>query len=105
MEVDRKPKGAVETRRLLENDLSGFELRRWMEWHPGSSRPHHRYCGAGAVIALNFRAELARAWRYAVDTGGDSSATSHQFRYRCSSDRAKESRTCHRTNFGNCYRG
>ena len=70
VERDRKPKGAVETRRLLENDLSGFELRRVDGVTPLEVHDHITAIAARApVIALNFRAELARAWRYAVDTG------------------------------------
>jgi len=70
IEKDRKPKGANETRRLLENDLTDLESRLVDEVSPAEIHDHIRAIADRApIIALNFRAELSRAWRYAANTG------------------------------------
>ena len=70
VEKDRKPKGAAEARRLLKNDLGSLANQCVDEITPVEIHDHIRAIADRApVIALNFRAELARAWRYAVNTG------------------------------------
>ncbi|MCP4274778.1 MAG: integrase arm-type DNA-binding domain-containing protein [Gammaproteobacteria bacterium] len=70
VEKDRKAKGATETRRLLENDLG--KLAKQLTEDVTPSEIHNHILGIAdraPIIALNFRAELARAWRYAANTG------------------------------------
>ncbi len=70
VEKDRKPKGAAEARRLLENDLGVLAGRKVEDVAPVEIHDHIKVIAARAPnIALNFRAELSRAWRYAVNTG------------------------------------
>lgn len=70
IEKDRKPKGAAETRRLLKNDLGSLASQCVDEITPVEIHDHIRAIADRApVMALNFRAELTRAWRYAVNTG------------------------------------
>ncbi len=69
-EKDRKEKGAKEVRRLLENDLGSLASRFVVDVAPVEIHDHIRGIAERApVIALNFRAELGRAWRYAANTG------------------------------------
>lgn len=75
IEKDRKPKGAAETRRLLENDLGSLALRLVSDVRPAEIHDHILTIADRAPkIALYFRSELARAWRYAANTGRVSSA-------------------------------
>ncbi len=75
VELDRKERGAAETRRLLGNDLGRLSGRRVEEVAPAEIHDHVRVIAQRTpVVALSFRAELARAWRYAANTGCTSMA-------------------------------
>ncbi|MCP4996414.1 MAG: integrase arm-type DNA-binding domain-containing protein [Gammaproteobacteria bacterium] len=70
IEKDRKPKGAREVRRLLENDigsLSDFSVEQI------ESEDIHQHilsiADRAPDVARVFRSELARAWRYAINVG------------------------------------
>ena len=66
----RKPKGAKEVRRLLENDLGGLAALPIEKIEPEDIHEHILAISERAPdVARVFRSELARAWRYAINVG------------------------------------
>ena len=70
IEKNRKPKGAKEVRRLLENDLGGLGN---VPLEEVTSQDIHDHIVAIADrapdVARVFRLELSRAWRFAINVG------------------------------------
>ena len=70
IEKDRKPKGAKEVRRLLENDLGKLAELSLDQIEPEDIHNHIlRISKRAPDVARRFRQELSRAWRYAINTG------------------------------------
>jgi integrase len=70
IDKDRKPKGAKEVRRVLNNDLGGLSNFPVNEIEPEDLHDHILTIAERAPdVARVFRAELARAWRYAINVG------------------------------------
>ncbi len=70
IEKDRKPKGAMEVRRLLNNDLGELSNFPVDSIEPTDLHDHILAIAKRAPdVARVFRAELARAWRYAINVG------------------------------------
>ena len=70
IEKDRTPKGAAETRRLFEYDMGKLASRLVEDVKPVEIHNHMLAIADRAPrLALAFRAELSRAWRYASNTG------------------------------------
>ncbi len=77
VEKDRKPKGAKEVRRLLENDLGNLADLPIIQVEPEDLHNHIKTISKRAPdVARVFRAELSRAWRYAINTGRTQAACS-----------------------------
>ena len=70
VEKDRKPKGAKEVRRLLEYDLGNLADLPIVQVEPEDLHDHIKTISDRAPdVARVFRAELARAWRNALNVG------------------------------------
>ncbi len=70
VEKDRKAKGALEVRRLLERDLGALASLPVECIESGDLHDHILKISSRAPdVARVFRGELARAWRYAINTG------------------------------------
>ena len=70
VEKDRKVKGATEARRLMERDLGTLANIPVADVEPGDLHDFIRAIANRAPdVASRFRAELNRAWRYAINTG------------------------------------
>jgi len=70
IEKDRTSKGAAEARRLFEYDMGSLASRLVEDVQPVEIHNHIlAIAGRAPRLALAFRAELTRAWRYAANTG------------------------------------
>jgi len=70
IDKDRKPKGAREVRRILNNDLGDLSTFPVDKIEPEDLHDHIIAIAQRAPdVARVFRAELSRAWRYAINVG------------------------------------